>query len=277
MSEVVGSEWTGRVGHSWAQEWQRTDRSFAPVTDRLFASPVMGDFSQALDIGCGAGETACRLAADHPGGRVLGLDISAELLNVARERGAALPNLRFAVGDAARWTPEPGEQPDLLVSRHGVMFFDDPVAAFTHLRTVAASEATLRFSCFRQRQENGWVRELMSVLPTPAAAPDPYAPGPFAFGERQRVEDILHTAGWEDLAFEAMDYPMVAGAGPDALEEATAYFLRIGGAASAIAQLPDVERQGVADRLRTMLADHHGDAIVALPAAVWIVTARNRG
>lgn len=277
MNEVAGSEWTGRVGQSWAQEWQRTDRSFAAVTDHLFASPVMRDFSRAVDIGCGAGETSCRLAAGQPDGAVLGLDISADLLDVARQRGAELPNLRFALGDAARWAPEKGEAPDLLVSRHGVMFFDDPIAAFTHIRDVAAKGATLRFSCFRERRENGWVRELMSVLPAPAAAPDPYAPGPFAFGERQRVEDVLQSAGWQDLTFEAFDYPMVAGAGPNAIDEATAYFLRIGAAARAIAELPDVERQGVVDRLRAMLAAHHQDAIVALPAAVWIVTATNRG
>ena len=277
MSEVAGSEWTGRVGQSWAQEWQRTDRSFTPVTDQLFASPVMREFSHALDIGCGAGETACRLAADHPGGNVLGLDISTELLDVARERGDDLPNLRFAIGDAAQWMPEASERPDLLISRHGVMFFDDPVAAFSHLSAIAAPQATLRFSCFRQRGENGWVRELMSVLPTPAAVPDPYAPGPFAFGEQQRVEDILQAAGWEGLTFEAFDYPMVAGAGPDAVEEAVTYFLRIGAAARAIAELPDADRQDVVDRLRTMLAGHYQDAIVALPAAAWIVTARNRG
>lgn len=269
------SEWTGKVGNAWAEEWQRTDRSFGPVTDRLLAIAQAKGFAQAFDIGCGAGEVSLALAAGDPTARVIGVDVSGDLLEAARQRGAGQQNLRFELGDAARWVFGAGEQPDLIVSRHGVMFFGDPVAAFVHITEQAAPSARLVFSCFRELKENTWVRELAAVLPPSGdPAPDPDAPGPFAFGRRTRVEDILARAGWQDIAFEPIDYEMVGGEGADAVADALSYFLRIGPAARAIGALGEAERDAAMARLRAMLERHCVDGRVALPAAGWIVTAR---
>ena len=267
------SEWTGRVGGAWAGEWRRTDRSFGALTDRLLDPDAIGGFTAALDIGCGAGELVERLAAAHPAAPVVGVDISPELLDVARARCADLPNARFELADAADWTPAEPLRPELLISRHGVMFFADPVAAFAHLRALAAPGARLRFSCFRGREDNGWAAALASALPVPAEAPDPVAPGPFAFSDPARVEAVLTGAGWRDVGFEPVDYAMIAGEGEDAAEEALAYFQRIGPAARAIAELPEAERPAVRERLRRVLAAHHAGGRVALPSAAWIVTA----
>ncbi len=272
------SEWTGRVGNVWAQEWQRTDRSFAPLTERLLEIAQAEPFAQALDIGCGAGEISLRLAEAHPSARVIGVDISNDLLEVARRRGGTQTNVRFEDSNAASWVAGEGERPDLLVSRHGVMFFDEPVAAFAHMAAQASPDARLVFSCFRERGENGWVRELASALPpSDEPAPDPDAPGPFAFGRRDRVERILSEAGWRELAFEPIDYAMVGGEGADAIDDALSYFLRIGPAARAVAALEGDEREAVLDRLRNVMERHHAEGRVALPAACWIVTARAPG
>lgn len=265
------TEWTGRVGITWAEEWRRTDRSFGVLTDRLLD---VEDFTVAIDIGCGAGELVERLAQDNPSASVLGIDISPELLAVARHRCAGLPNADFVLADAATWSVSGSPRPDLMVSRHGVMFFADPVAAFAHLANQAAAGARLRFSCFRAREENAWATALASVLPTPPEAPDPSAPGPFAFGDPDRVRDILTAAGWSDIDFEAVDYEMIAGEGEDAVGDATAYFQRIGPAARAITDLPYSERPAVRTRLRALMEQHHSDDRVALPSAAWIVTAR---
>ena len=269
------SEWTGRVGGTWAREWERTDRSFDSLTARLLDPAAIGAISSALDIGCGAGEVAIALAARHPGAAITGLDISQDLLSVARERGSGFGNLAFREDDAARWTPDgSADAPDFLISRHGVMFFDEPVAAFTHLRTIAAKRARLRFSCFRERADNEWVSLLQSVTPANSPPSDPHAPGPFAFGEEQRVREILNSAGWRDVALEPYDYAMVAGEGEDALDQAVAYFQRIGPAAGAIADLTGAARDQAINALRAMLADHLSQNRVALPASAWIVTAR---
>lgn len=266
------SEWTGTVGAAWADEWRRTDRSFGELTPALLDPGQIGAFAAALDIGCGAGELACALARSHPGADVVGLDISEELIAVARERGAGLANLAFEAADAARWSARSGRAPDLLVSRHGVMFFDDPVAAFAHLRCQAARAARLRFSCFRAREDNGWVAALSSALP-PQPPPQPGAPGPFAFASSAHVQAILEAAGWRSVAFEPFDYAMIAGEGPAAVEEALDYFQRIGPAARALRDLPDGERPRALERLRGVIAAHDDGGQVAMPAAAWIVTA----
>lgn len=268
------SEWVGRVGTAWAEEWRRTDRSFGALTDRLLHPAAIGTFDAALDIGCGAGELVGRLAGRRPAARVAGIDISPELLEVARHRCAAFANAELALADAGEWAPGAGFVPDLLISRHGVMFFAEPVAAFTHLRTIAAPGARLRFSCFRRREDNGWATALASVLPRPQTAPDPDAPGPFAFGSPARVESILTAAGWGDIGFEPVDYAMIAGEGEEALSEALDYFQRIGPAARALMELPADERSQAVDRLRAMLAGYHDKGRIALPAAAWIVTAQ---
>lgn len=272
------SEWTGKVGNVWANEWQRTDRSFGPLTERLLDVAQGEGFAQAIDIGCGAGEVTLRLARANPSARITGLDISEDLVAIARERTSAQSNVRIELGDAAQWSVADDERPDRIVSRHGVMFFNDPVAAFSHIAAGAAPAARMAFSCFRERQNNVWVNELAGALPSGnEPSPDPEAPGPFAFGRRNRVARILGDAGWRDIEFEAIDYPMVAGRGSDAVEDALSYFLRIGPAARAIASLEDAERPAALVDLRVVIERHFQDGTVALPAACWIVTARAPG
>lgn len=274
-SEWAGSEWTGKVGQSWAHEWKRTDRSFGELTDRLVVKAQDVGFDQALDIGCGAGEVTLRLAQDNPSARVIGADISNDLVEVARDRCSHLANARIELADASQWQAGEGEAPDLLVSRHGVMFFDDPVAAFAHLRDQAVEKAALVFSCFRAVAENEWVQRLASTLPpSDAPPPNPDAPGPFAFAREERVAGILSDAGWCDVGFEKIDYPMLAGQGANAVDDAVSYFLRIGPAARAVAALEGLEREETINRLRDVTERHRQGDVVSLPSAAWIVTAR---
>lgn len=268
------SEWQGRVGANWATQWRRTDRSFAPLTERLLERSRAFAFGSALDVGCGAGELSLAIARGHPQCRVLGVDISADLVGTAQERGANLANVSFEVGDAAAWQPDPGFAPELLVSRHGVMFFDDPRAAFTHLEQIAAPGAALMFSCFRQPGHNPFFTEVARLLPdTPPQ--DPHAPGPFAFADPTRVEAILTSAGWQGVVFEPFDFAMIVGAGADPVEDALAYFAAIGPAARAAAELPADKAERLADGLRNLARRHALDGMVTLRAATWIVTARS--
>ena len=268
------NEWTGRVGSAWAEQWCRTDRSFNGLTARLLDYTALGRFRAALDIGCGAGEIAWTLAGVYPCARVIGVDVSTELLAVARERPGVPGSPVYELADATHWQAPPGFAPDLVISRHGVMFFADPVAAFANLRVQSAPAALLRISCFRARSENGWVTALMSVLP-PQPPVDPTAPGPFAFGDPARVQSILAAAGWDEIELEPFDYPMTVGEGEDSLDEALTYLQRIGPAARAMAQLPERERVSSVERLRAMLARYQTNGFVSLPAAAWIVTARS--
>ncbi len=267
------SEWEGRVGRKWADEWRRTDRSFAGLTDRLLASACAHPITRAVDVGCGAGELSLALARGRPDAEVIGLDISEDLVEVARTRAANLGNATFLVADAANWRGS-HFSPDLVVSRHGVMFFSDPVSAFTNLAKAAAPAARLVFSCFRDRALNPWAERLAALLPDPSPPPAADEPGPFAFADRARVEAILRQAGWQDISFEAVEFAYVAGMGEHAVDDAVSFFTAIGPAARGAAQLGDTARAEFVSRLRNYLAGNAQGDLVALPGAAWIVTAR---
>jgi hypothetical protein len=164
--------------------------------------------------------------------------------------------------------------PNLLISRHGVMFFDDPVASFAHLADIAAPGAGLLFSCFRERGENPFFTETARLLPNVEAPPPPGAPGPFAFADRSHVTNILGGAGWTQVAFEPLDFAMIAGGGENPVGDAVEYFSLIGPAARAASELTPEERARFLDRLRELARRNLYEGIVSLRAAAWIVTAR---
>ena len=270
----MNEEWQGRTGESWAERWRRTDRSFTMLTEELLKHSRTFRFTQALDIGCGAGELSLALARGRPQVRVVGVDISPQLLAVARERSANLANIAFEEADAAQWQPPADFEPDLLISRHGVMFFPDPASAFRHLAGLAASGCGLLFSCFRARAENLFFTEVGRLLANQETPGDPDAPGPFAFADPHRVERLLTDAGWREIALAPFDFAMIAGAGADPVEDAVEYFSRIGPAARAIADLPPDEHERFADRVRALATRNLYDGIVSLRAGAWLVTAR---
>jgi SAM-dependent methyltransferase len=272
---IGGDEWTGQTGQSWAEQWRRTDRSFGVLTERLLQRTREFAFDKVLDIGCGAGELSVAIARGRPHCEVVGVDVAPSLITVARERALNHANVSFELADAATWRPVEPFAPGLLISRHGVMFFDDPVAAFANLRESAAPGAGLLFSSFRDRRENPFFTEVARLLPTPPEPPaDPHAPGPFAFADPARVESILRDAGWASIAFEAFDFAMIAGAGADPVEDTLGYFTSIGPAARAARELDDAGREVFADRVRELAERNLREGIVSLRAGAWIVTAR---
>jgi len=268
------NEWLGRTGQSWAAQWRRTDRSFGPLTEQLLKRSREFSVGSALDVGCGAGELSLAIARGRPRSRVVGIDLSPQLIEVARERGLHLNNVAFEAVDAATWRPERGFTPELIVSRHGVMFFDRPADAFAHLAGIAAPGAGLMFSCFRAPSENPFFTEVARLLPRAEPSADPLAPGPFSFAQRDRVETILHSAGWTGVSFEPYDFAMVTGAGADPIEDAAEYFSVIGPAARAASELDGGEHARFVDRIRKLARQNLHEGIVSLRAAAWIVTAR---
>ena len=268
------TEWQGRVGQTWAAEWRRTDRSFTGLTDRLLGHASARPFRRALDIGCGAGEVSLALARGHAGAEVVGIDISEDLIAVARERSGYLGNVFFEQADAATWNLA-DYTPDLLVSRHGVMFFDRPVDAFAHLHAIAAPGANLVYSCFRDLSDNPWADRVVSLLPPEYVIPvDPLSPGPFSMADKVQVQGILAEAGWEDSSLQPVDFAFVVGAGENPVEDALSYMQAIGPAARAARLLPENEKAAFIGKLRRFITNNVDGGLVALRASAWIVTAR---
>ncbi len=267
------SLWQAGVGKAWARSWQLTDRSFAGLTARFLDLLESLPGRTVLDIGCGAGELSLALARRWPDARIIGVDVSPDLVSAARDRAGDYPHAEFELADAATWS-HPGFVPDLLVSRHGVMFFDDPLAAFTHLFNLAAPSARLAFTCFRWPQENPWISGLAEIVRGDAAPGDPHAPGPFAFADPERVNGILTQAGWSGVRIEPIDFAYVAGAGEDPIADARAFFGQIGPLAPVLRELDGDLRDAVERRLEAWIIKNCHDGLVVFPAAAWQVTAR---
>lgn len=268
---IRGSEWREAVGRSWAENYRLTDRTFSALTERLLSRIGGCDGLNVLDVGCGAGELSLALARGNPAATVVGVDISSELVAAAQQRGDMFGNLRFVEADAAHWQPAEFAA-DLLVSRHGVMFFEVPITAFANLHALAAPSARIVFSCFRSVRLNPWAAELASLLDVSAAG-ESTAPGPFAFADELHVRSILENAGWRDVTFDPVDYAYVAGAGDDPVSDALDLFHRIGPAAPVLRALEGDARSQAERWVRDWLEEHRSDNLVAFPAAAWIVTA----
>lgn len=267
------SEWQGGQGASWAAEWRRTDRSFVTVTEKLLESSRSFNFDQVLDVGCGAGELSLAIARGRPDTNVMGVDISPDLVSAAKSRGENRPNVSFKLADAAKWTPAGDFCPQLIISRHGVMFFEDPPAAFANLARIASQNAGLLFSCFRTPAENPFFTEVARLLPDPPPAPPKDAPGPFAFADKSRIISILAAGGWMNINAEAFDFEMVVGGGEDPVEDSVAYFAKIGPAAIVARSMEKAAKDQFFDRVRRLASDNCSQGIVSLPAAGWIVSA----
>lgn len=269
---TTGSDWRDAVGRTWADNFRLTDRAFAGLTERLLGRIGSCEGQRVLDIGCGAGELSLAIARANNSADVVGIDVSPALVETARRRGADHPNVRFEEADAGSW--QTGTfRPDRLISRHGVMFFDAPRAAFGNLREQAAHRAELVFSCFRSPRLNPWASELASLLSLPPG-PDPTAPGPFAFADEAHVRAILEDAGWQDIEMIEADFAYVAGVGEDPVADALELFARIGPAAPALRALEGAARERALGWMRDWLEQHRSGNLVALAAAAWIVSAR---
>ncbi|WP_322963606.1 class I SAM-dependent methyltransferase [Sphingomonas fuzhouensis] len=268
-----GLDWQGRVGDVWAAEWRRTERSLADLARHLdaaiaSAAPMTG---KALDIGSGAGSTSLALHGIRPGLHITGVDLSPGLVALAQDRagriGSGGPQFRCA--DAIELAEREGPF-DLFVSRHGVMFFPDPVTAFSRLRSAAGDGAALVFSCFDDRARNAFATvadEAIGVQPAPESG---YQPGPFAFADRDRVAAWLHQAGWRPESAARVSFDYVVGEGDDPVEDALSFLSRIGPAARAMTQAASDERQRIEGGLRAALMRYRVGDRIALSASAWI-------
>jgi SAM-dependent methyltransferase len=238
--------------------------------DRL--APAPGE--TLLDVGCGCGDTSLELARRVGAeGEVLGLDISAPMLDVARRRAKedGARGLEFREADA-QTAALPGGR-DAVFSRFGVMFFADPVAAFRNLRRALRPGGRLVFVCWRPLAENLWMRlpaETATGLVPPAPPPEPGVPGPFAFADPDRVRRILAEAGFTGIEITPHDEAI---GGLD-LEGTVEMSFRVGPLGAILRERPDLAPV-LRDRVRETVSPWLRYEAVYMPSATWMVGARN--
>ncbi|MDF9777332.1 class I SAM-dependent methyltransferase [Pseudomonas baetica] len=188
------------------------------------------------------------------------MDVSEALISRARALAPQDTLVLFRVADASSAELPEGAF-DILFSRFGVMFFDDQIGAFAHMRRALRPGGRVAFVCWRGATENDWVRLPMSaikgIVPPPAPS-DSEAPGPFSFGDRGRVARILTAAGFTDIAIAPFDASIPFGEG--------------GPLSRALADQPDDLRARASAAVRAAFA---GERSVMIDGAAWIVMARN--
>ncbi|MDP9647283.1 class I SAM-dependent methyltransferase [Paraburkholderia caledonica] len=275
------ADWNGQSGKRWVANQARLDAMASVFGQAAIeaAAPVTGE--RVLDVGCGAGASSLALAARvGPEGQVLGVDISEPLIGRARALAPQGTPALFQVADASSAELPEGAF-DILFSRFGVMFFDDPTAAFAHMRRALRPGGRVAFVCWRGAAENAWVRlpmgAIKGILPS-SAPPDPEAPGPFSFGDRGRVSRILTAAGFTDIAISPFDASVPFGEGGTrdaAIDDAVKMTLEVGPLSRVLADQPDDIRARASAAVRAAFAGLPGERSVMIDGAAWIVTARN--
>ncbi len=267
--------WNGPAGDKWANLADSQDIMLEFLGSAAMNACDIHPGHTVMDIGCGSGTTTIEIARRVGAeGRVLGIDISTPMLDVARARLDALgiDGVTFDNQDVATYQFQK-EAFDRTFSRFGVMFFVDPIVAFRNIRGGLKSGGRLAFVCWQTIDKNPWMEIPLKValqhVPAPPPA-DPNAPGPLAFANPDRVRNILSEAGFGDMDLEPLETliplePDVLGTVQKLVQLGPAFRLLSGAS-------EDVKAQVVND-LSDAISEFQTDSGVMMDSATWIVSA----
>jgi SAM-dependent methyltransferase len=264
--------WNDKAGQDWTSLQARMDVNLSAIGDAVLALADARAGMAVLDVGCGTGATSLAMAA--AGAKVTSLDVSKPMLGLARKRAAeAGLDIAFIEADASAHAFAP--EYDLIFSRFGVMFFDDPIGAFANLHRALRTGGRLAFVCWRPLAENLWAAAPLGAakpfLPE-QPSPDPLAPGPFAFADPQRILSILTDVGFHDVEIEKYDGVMRMGRDIPTIAAQT---LQIGPLSRAVGEADEVTRVKIVEAVRAVMGKFATtDGEIAPPTACWLVSAK---
>ena len=269
--------WNGSGGENWVSREARLEASLRPFGQQAMAAGTIIAGQQILDIGFGCGDSTLEMAGKvGPEGQVHGVDISVAMVEAAEKKAAekGVANVSFECADA-QTKAFPVDNYDLIFSRFGVMFFDEPITAFKNIYTALKPGGRLAFMCWAPRDKNAWVGLPLQVVAKHLSLPAPPAigePGPFSLSEEPRVTGILGAAGFTDIAVELFQTPFVLGGDVD---EALSFLMQLSPSGGAInnAEADEETRARIAVDMAEMLKPHKSTKGVSMNASALLVTA----
>ena len=274
-NEVEIERWNSAFAQKWVEFQTRLDACLASVSDELIERAALVPGERIVDVGCGAGATTVELARQvGTGGRVLAIDVSEPMLDVARKRLAGSGQCELLLSDAQTHAFEPGVF-DALLSRFGVMFFDDPVAAFANMILALRPGGRVVFASWASVGKNPWFQIPRDAAIAQLGAPEPVpprAPGPMAFAEADYVTEILLSAGLTYVRANQVSLDLV---NPGGLDQAAELASNLGPAArihkekNGTAEDLEIIRTEVTEKFR----QYESDAGVSVPATINIFSA----
>lgn len=259
--------WDGAEGDRWAEHADLLAGMPARYDSALLDAAALDDTARVLDVGCGTGSVT--RAAARRARSVLGVDLSAALIRVARARATGVPNVAFLRADA-QVHPFPAGGFDVVLSRTGASFFGDPPAAFTNLARATAPGGRLALLTWQPLPRNEWITAIGRALAGRALpTPPPGGPGPFGLAEPELVDGLLRAAGFTDVRIDDVREPVLFGPDP-----ALACDVLAGLLSWLLDGRDDADRERARAALLATLQDHHGPDGVAFSSAAWLVSAR---
>lgn len=270
--------WNGGESVHYVDHADRYDRQLAPITDALLEQAALEHRHAVLDVGCGCGVTT--LAAATVARSALGVDISDPLVNVAIERAriASAKNADFLVADAQTHAFGDGTF-DVVISQFGLMFFDDPVKAFSNIRRALITGGQLVFSTWQGLEANEWLAPVVRAIGQYVEVPDlgglANGGGMFALKDRAETAALLDAAGFVDITVEPIGPSLLLGGGgsPD---ESTDFLFGMGIVRGLLGRLDADQQESAMSAVRNEIGRRHeAGSGVRLGAGVWVVSARS--
>lgn len=266
--------WNGPDGEYWARRHDEFDAAMRGYQDRFMVGAAICADDRVLDIGCGNGQTSCAAAQRATRGSVLGLDLSALMLERARSRAAALglPNVGFVQADAQVEAFAPASF-DVAISRTGTMFFQDPAAAFTNIGRALRPGGRLVMLVWQSARRNAWFTGVADALGLDLPDPPSGVPGPFSLADPTYVGDLLAATGFTGVGCESIVAPMYFG---DSVAHAAQFIGGLGFVAGALRAMSLDAANAAWARLNADIIAHLGNSGVEYPSAAWLVTAERK-
>jgi SAM-dependent methyltransferase len=265
------SEWSTTRGEKWVAQLAGMEAMLAPVDQPLIEALKIQEPSRIADVGCGGGATSIAILRNAPGGSVVhGYDLSPASIEAARKRESAV---EFRVADMTA-APPPAQLYDRLVSRFGVMFFEDPREAFANLRRWLAPGGRFAFAVWGPQEANPWRTTVSDAVGQAIELPpfDPEAPGPFRYADAGKFLDLLQASGFSNLAVKDWRGPLAIGGG---LPAAQAADFAIASISSFLERLTEAGQDALSAARKTLtdrFSNHLQDGVVKIDATVHIVT-----
>ncbi|MEA2971772.1 MAG: hypothetical protein QOG82_230 [Actinomycetota bacterium] len=270
----MAKAWDGHEGDMWTTHADRYETTGRRIWDAFVGCGLVAPRDDVLDVGCGTGKPTADLARLVVPGRVLGVDLSAQMLERGRRRAEAdgITNVEFVQADAQ---VHPFEEAsfDVAFSSFGAMFFNDQVAAFTNIGRALRPGGRLAVMAWQELARNEWLmafREALAVGRTMGSPPNG-APGPFGLADPDHVRRVLADAGFVDVAVEAIEEPLEFGTDAD---DAFTFARTMGIVEGMTHDLDEADTARALDAVYTVLRDHETPEGVLIGSAAWLITAR---